>query len=82
MISVAEYAELKKAVEDAKTKSDRAEGAFSQALSELKKDFGVAGVEEAKALLSELEEREKRLEAKLQKELAKFEEEFGDVLGR
>lgn len=51
---------LKKKVETAQKEAERAKGAVAQLLSDLKKEFGVKSLSEAKALLEKLEQQEAR----------------------
>lgn len=82
MINLQTYNRLKEAVEKRQTEADKASGAFDQALAQLKKDFGVESIEEAKALLAELETAEQAAATAFNKKLKEFEGEFADVLNR
>jgi hypothetical protein len=67
-ITESQYRELKKDVEESKSKADKARGALEATTATLKKDYGVSTLKEAKAKLVKLEA--KTAEAKLEFERA------------
>lgn len=81
MMSVTEYTKLKTAADKAAEAATRAEGAYEQALKQLKKDFGVEDLDAAKALLEELRGKEDAAEALFNEKLEKFKEDFPNVAG-
>ena len=74
------YQNLKSKADSLKRDADRASGAFDEALAQLKKDFGVSTIDEAKALLEELQTKDTKAEQKFKAALEAFEKEWGDVL--
>lgn len=59
-VALDDFDKLKKQVEAAEKEAERAKGAYTQLLSDLKKEFGVKDAKEAKALLDKLEKQEAR----------------------
>jgi homoserine acetyltransferase len=82
MISATEYTKLKDAAEKASIAAQRAEGAFEQALKELKKDFEVEDLDAAKAKLVELKQEEADALAKFEAKFEKFKEDYGHILDK
>lgn len=80
MISAIEYNKLKAAVDKASEAATRAEGAFDQALKQLKKEFEVEDLDAAKALLVKLKQEEAEALQKFEAKFEKFNEDFGHVL--
>lgn len=74
------HEELKSKVDQLRRKADRAAGALSEQMSQLKKEFGCNSLEEAEKLLKKLEREEEKLHAELETQLDQFEKEFGDEL--
>lgn len=60
MITIDDLEELKRKVFNKQQEKDRADGALSQVMSRIKSEFGVSTIKEAKALLVELEEKERK----------------------
>jgi multidrug resistance efflux pump len=80
MIDIKRYQALKRAAEDAKSESDKAQGAFEQMTARLKSEFGCDSFDDAKKLLKKLEEEMARREREFDKALAEFEEKYPHVL--
>jgi hypothetical protein len=80
MISVTRYNELKQKADKAKADADKAEGALGQQLKELKDKFGCDSLEDAEAMLADLEAQEQELGRVCDEKMADFEREWGDKL--
>lgn len=70
------YRELKKEVEDAKSESERAQGALDQLMKQLKKDFGCDTLKEAKGLLEDYEAKRVRCKKKFDEVMSDYEEKW------
>lgn len=79
-ISVERYAELKRRLETVTREADRATGRQEQLLKELKSEFGVSTLKEAKALLAKKKRQLEAERAAFDKEVAALEKEYADVL--
>lgn len=79
-MDAARFQQIKKKVDDLKSKKDRAEGALQQVLATLKKDFNVDSIAAARDLLKETREDAERLESEYDSKLKEFMEEWGSVL--
>lgn len=55
------YLELKKQVDAAQKKADKAQGAYDQIKKQLKSEFGCSSIVEAEKLLKKLNKQEKEL---------------------
>jgi flagellin-specific chaperone FliS len=75
-----DYETVKRKVEELQTRIDRASGAVSQLKSQLKKEFGVSTLKEAKALYKKMLAEEHEALTKWNKTLAKFKEDWKDVI--
>jgi predicted Zn-dependent protease len=75
-----EFTDLKHRVESLQKRADRAQGAFDQLTSQLKKEYGVTTLDEGKRLLLKLEKEEQKAEREYREALEKFLEEWGDQL--
>ena len=71
---------LKKKLEEAKSKADKAAGKAEQLMAELKKNFAVTTIGRAKRKLRGLELALKEAEEELDQKLKEFETEYGDRL--
>lgn len=80
MISATEYTKLKAAADKAAEAATRAEGAFDQALSQLKKEFNLTTLEEAKTKLEELRVEEQKAQERFEAKFEKFKEDYGHIL--
>ena len=69
---------LKKKVDSYKSKIQRAKGAKDEALRNLKEDFDVDNIDDAKALLEKLEKKEKKTKAQFDDALDEFKETWGE----
>lgn len=74
------YSKLLEKVQELKSERDKARGALEQIQKTLAAEFDCHSITEANALLTQLEEEEVELEQQFNKELAKFEAEFGDLV--
>lgn len=80
MADVRKFMELKSAVERWKKERDKAEGAFSQLMSVLQKDFGCGSLEEAEKKISEMMNELESVSREFEESLASFETKWGDKL--
>jgi predicted nuclease with TOPRIM domain len=80
MDALNKYLEIKKKVEIAQQKADKAEGALEQTMLQLKKEFGCTSLKDAKEKLAELEKEKSKLEKQFAKAVEEFETEFSDKL--
>jgi len=80
-MKIEQFNKLKEKIATKQSEVDNAKGAYSNALQDLKKTFGVKTAKEAKALLKTKEkERDKAEEAFNEKSQA-FQEKYKDELG-
>ena len=79
-VSLVEYQKLKAAADKLRADADRAQGALDATLAKLKVEHGCDRLEEAEALLEKYERAEHKAEQEYERELAKFKEEWGNVL--
>lgn len=79
-IDIDEYQALKRKAEKSKSDVARAEGALEQQMKKLKDDFDCESIEDAEYLLDTLEKEEEKAEQQYEKELAIFNEKWGDQL--
>ena len=70
------YERLKRQIEQAKAKRDRAVGAKQQLLQELKSRFKCSSIKEAKRRLIKIQRRTTKLESMLNKSVRKFEKRY------
>ncbi len=77
-ISEEVYRRLKREVDTAKTESDRAKGALSQLISQLKTEFRCENLKEAKALLAELETQRGKTQKRFEEALKEYEKKWKD----
>jgi hypothetical protein len=74
------YTELRSQVESLQRKAERSKGALQVTLDQLKNEFGVTSVEEAKKLLDQKKIAKEQLETKLETLIISFEEKWSDKL--
>ncbi len=79
-INLKQYNKWKKRVEELQTEADKAEGKLEQLMTELKDDFECEDLEEAEDLLEGLRKDEVKAQHAYEKESAKFEKEWEEVL--
>lgn len=79
-MSLEEYSALKRQLERLRREADREAGAHQQRLEQLQKEFGCSTLEEAEELITTLESKRDKLQAKRDKAYATFLEEYGDKL--
>lgn len=80
MISLDDYQALKRKVEKLRQDKDKAQGALDQVMSEIKEEFGVLSIKEAKALLAKLEQERLAASDKYLAKKRKFETKWKAVL--
>lgn len=76
MNQLKKYLELKKKVEQAQQKSDKAEGALEQIMEQLKEKFGCSTLKEAKKKLALLEKQEREAKEEFETAIEEFEEKW------
>lgn len=79
-ITLDQYHTLRRRAERLRQKAAEADGALKEVLRQVKEQFGCSTLKEAKALLAELEAKERKLGARYAAEMAKFQSKWGDVL--
>jgi len=79
-MNLPEYTKLQKAVEAKKSEIDQAVGARDQTVKQIKDEFGCNSFAEAKKLLADLEEEEKKAAAAFEKKLKEFKDEWRTVV--
>jgi hypothetical protein len=80
VISEKKYRKIDKAIKVLQKKESESLGAMRQLEKELKKEFGVKSVEEAKKRLKKMKKEQKKSEDKFNKEFVKFAKQFGKLL--
>lgn len=81
MIDLKRFERLKRAVDNAKSEADRAEGAFEQQIKKMKDDFDCDSLEKAEKKAEALDKKASKAEKLYEKALKEFEEEWPDILG-
>ena len=69
---LSKFEELKRTVDEAQQKADRAAGALEQITKQLKNDFDCKSIEETKNKLKQLEKQKEETEQDFEKELKDF----------
>jgi hypothetical protein len=82
MSDVQSLIDLKKKIDVARAKSERAAGVLDQLLSVLKREWGCLTIVEAQEKLDELTKKSDRLCTMFEKKRKEFEEKWGDELRR
>jgi len=77
MSELKKYVDLKRRVEQAQQKADKAEGALEQVMEQLKEKFGCSTLKDAKKKLTLLKEQEQEIKIKFEDALEEFEENWG-----
>jgi len=72
------YLQIEKKVEAAQQEADQAEGAISELMKQLKKDFGCSSLSEAKRERKKLKKQAEESKAAFEKALDDFEEKWSD----
>jgi len=80
MSALQEVEDLRKRVDAAKAKADRAAGALEKDLGRLKEDFECDSLEEAEKLLKKITKKEVGAKALYEEKKEAFEEEWGEHL--
>jgi len=78
MITEEKFRQLKQAHEDAKTEAERAEGALTQLMSQLKQEFDCNSLEEAQEKLRKLQKKQAREKEVLETAVADYEKKWLD----
>lgn len=81
MATIEEYKRLKKKADKLKQEADEAAGAFNQIMQDLRKEYKVNSLEDAKKLLKKMEKEEARLQKEFDEAMADFEEKWNEKLG-
>jgi len=71
---------LKKKVDDLRNKKERAKGALAQTMETLKETYGCDSLEDAKVLLSRLDDEANEAKTTFDKLMAEFQKEWGHVI--
>ncbi len=74
------YMRLKKDVETAQQRKDRAQGALDQLMKNLEKDFKCTTLKQAQKKLTNLQEQEEEMKENFVEAMEKFEEKWEDKL--
>lgn len=75
-ISEDTYRRLKREVDAAKTESDRAKGALSQLVNQLKTEFKCENLKEAKALLEDLSAKRDKTQRRFEEAMKEYEKKW------
>ena len=78
-INLARYQQLKKTADEAQREADRQAGVLVELKKQLKKDFGVGSIGEARALLKKLRKEEAKAETEYEEALDAFTEKYPDL---
>ncbi len=76
MTELKKYLDLKRKVEQAQQKADKAEGAFEQIMKQLKEKFECATLKAAKLKLALLKKQEQKALTEFEDAVEEFEEEW------
>ncbi len=76
MSKVNKYLELKKKTEEAQQKADKAAGALSQVMKQLKTEFDCSTLQEAEKQLKQLQKQEKKLTQEFDQAIETYEEKW------
>lgn len=71
------YMKLKRRVEQAQQKADKADGALEQVMKRLKTEFGVSTLSEAEKKLTVTKKQAEKLQIEFTDRVEKFEEDWG-----
>ena len=77
MATLKNYMELKRKVEEAQQKVDKAEGALEQIMERIEKEFDCSTLEAAKKKLKSLIQQEDTTKKKFDEAIEEFEEKWG-----
>jgi hypothetical protein len=80
MLSVKQYTEFKTKISNWQSKVDRAKGVIDEVTKNLKSEFEVESLEEAKKLYEKLQRQCEAAESQFMDEYNQFIEKWGDVL--
>lgn len=78
MITEEKFRQLRQAHENAKSEAERAEGALTQLMSQLKSEFGCDSLEEAQEKLRKLQKQQAREKEALEVAVAEYEKKWPD----
>lgn len=76
MDDLEKYTQLQRKVEESQRTKDKAEGAFEEAIENLKAEFGVKNMEEAKLALKKLKQRKQDVEEEFEQAVTQFEKDW------
>lgn len=79
MIKLEQITELKEQIHSLQQQAAKAQGAIEQILKQLKEEFNVSSIEEAKETLRKLEQEKVELEQKLEDSYKKFIEKWSHL---
>ena len=79
-MSTGRLLKLKEALEEGKTKRERAEGSLETLLKQLREEYGCKTAEEAEEKLKELRKKTQEAEAELEEALEELEEKHSELL--
>ena len=79
-IDLTQFNRIQKLVAEKQREADKAQGSFDATMQRIKDEYKCSTIEEAKAKLLELEERQNKLETEYNKELESFLSTHGDIL--
>ena len=80
--SADEFLRVQKAVDAARRRADESAGALKQLMGQLKKEWGVSTLEEAKKRLEEMQSKNEKARRVLNKRVAAFRKKWGTTLDR
>jgi len=80
-LSLDDYRKMEKDVQSLQSEHDRSQGAFNQMVQQLRDDFGVATIEEARELLDVLEKESREASVEFQKKRDAFVKKYGGKIG-
>ncbi len=79
MSTIQKYMELKRKVEKAQQKADKAEGALEQVMKQLKEEFDCPTLESAKKKLKLLKAQEEKAKDAFEEAVEEFEEKWDET---
>ncbi len=81
-IDLKQYENLRRKADNLKREVDKAEGALEQLMGRLEEEFGCKTLPQAQKMLKKMSLDEAKASDKYETDLAKFDEEWGEVLER
>ena len=80
MTNLKRFVQLKEQIDALQRRADKAAGSAETIVRQLKSEFGVKSIEEAKTLLAKMERDEAKAEREYENALRDFEAKYGDML--